>query len=173
LVDGANAPPLICIFILIMNCQSRGSVTLQSSDPKIPLLFDPNVFSHPYDRRVVVEATRDVLKIVESPTFASRVVGPSSISGIPKSDSEDDILDYWKNSLASTWHMTGTCKIGKSENGDRAVVDPNLKVYGVENLRIADMSIFPFVPNSHTQTSAYLVGLLLGDKLVIEYGLDV
>jgi choline dehydrogenase-like flavoprotein len=82
-------------------------------------------------------------------------------------------LEYWKKTFGSTWHMTGTCKAGKDEKEDNVVVDSNGRVFGVENLRIADMSVVPFVPNNHTQTTAYLVGLMLGDKLVDEYGLDV
>jgi len=171
LVDPSNAPSLISVFIFLFNEQSRGSVTLQSSDPKVPLLFDPNFFSHPYDRRVAVEATRETLAVMSSPEFASRVVGPSTISGVPESNSEEDILDYWRKNLTSTWHMAGTCKMGRSEE-DNAVVDPKLRVFGVENLRIADMSIVPFIPNNHTQTTAYLIGLMLGDKIVDEQGLD-
>jgi choline dehydrogenase-like flavoprotein len=173
LVDPQNAPSLVSIFIFALNQQSRGSVTLQSADPTVPLLFDPNLLSHPYDRRVVIEATREVLKVAASPKFAARVIGPSAISGIPKSDSEEDILNYWRQTISSTWHMTGTCKIGKSEKEDDAVVDPMMRVFGVQNLRIADMSVVPIIPNNHTQTTAYLTGLMLGDKLVAEYGLDV
>jgi choline dehydrogenase-like flavoprotein len=172
LVDPANSPSLVSVFIFALNEQSRGTVTLQSEDPSTPLLFDPKFLSHPYDRRVVIEATREVLKVVASPAFAARVVGPSAMLGAPKSDSEEDILNYWKQTTVSTWHMTGTCKIGKSEKEDNAVVDPKMRVFGVEKLRIADMSVIPFVPNNHTQTTAYLVGLMVGDKLVNEYGLD-
>jgi choline dehydrogenase-like flavoprotein len=173
LVDPLNAPSLLSVFIFALNQQSRGSVTLQSEDPSVPLLFDPKFLSHPYDRRVIIEATREVLKVAASPAFAARVVGPSSMIGLPKSDSEEDILSYWRQTVVSTWHMTGTCKIGKSEKEDAAVVDPKMRVFGVEKLRVADMSIVPFIPNNHTQTTAYLVGVMVGDKLVDEYGLDV
>lgn len=167
-----NSPPQAAIFVFVMNQQARGSVTLQSSDPKVPLLFDPNYFGHPYDRRVAVEAMREVLRVVAAPAFAKGTVGPSAIGGAPASDSEEDILAYWKKNVASTWHMAGTCKIGKDEKADKAVVDTKLRVFGVEKLRVADMSVVPIMPNNHTQTTAYLVGLTLGDKLVAEYGLD-
>jgi choline dehydrogenase-like flavoprotein len=173
IVDPLNAPPLISFYTFVLNQQSRGSVTLQSADPAVPLLFDPNFLSHPYDRRVAVEAMREILKVAASPAFAARVVGPSAISGVPKSDSEEDILAYWKQNFTGTWHMTGTCKIGKSEKEDEAVVDPEMQVFGVESLRVADMSIVPFVANNHSQTTAYLVGLTLGDKLVEHYVLDM
>lgn len=167
-----NCPPQAAVYIFLLNEQSRGSVTLQSSDPKVPLLFDPNYLSHPYDRRVAVEAMREVLRVVASPAFAKGTVGPSAIIGAPASDSEEDILAHWRKNLTSTWHMTGTCKMGKDEKADNAVVDTKLRVFGVQKLRVADMSVVPIIPNNHTQTTAYLVGLTMGDKLVGEYGLD-
>ena len=170
-VDPTNSPALAAFYIFVMNQQSRGSVTLQSADPKEPLLYDPNYFEHPFDRRVAVEAVREVLKVVEASAVSKDIVGPSAISGAPKSSSDEDILDYWKKNMSSTWHMAGTCKMGKSEE-DGAVVDSKLRVFGVENLRVADMSVVPIMPNNHTQTTAYLVGLTLGDKLANQYGLD-
>lgn len=143
-VDPANAPSLLSIYIFAMNQQSRGSVTLQSSDPKAPLLHDPNMFDHLYDRRVAVEALREVLKVVEGPEF--NAVSPSSLTGAPKSSSEEDILAYWRQNLTSSWHMAGTCKMGKDEKADKAVVDSNLRVFGVKGLRIADMSVVPIMP---------------------------
>ena len=140
-MDPDNTPAAATIFIFLMNLQSVGSVTLQSSDPKVPLLFDPNFFSHAYDRRLAIEATRDVLKVVNSPTFKKDTVG---IISAPNSDSEEDILDFWRKTTSSTWHMTGTARMGKDEHD--AVVDKDLKVFGVDNLRIADMSVIPILP---------------------------
>jgi choline dehydrogenase-like flavoprotein len=145
-VDPANAPELVCIFLFVMNQQSRGSVTLQSEDPKVPLLYDPNIFGHPFDRRVAIEAMREVLLVTESPAFKKDSLGPSAMSGAPKSSSDEDILEYWRKNMFSTWHMTGTCKVGKEEERDHAVVDTKLKVFGVDGLRIADMSVVPIIP---------------------------
>lgn len=140
-LDPENASPGVSVFVFLMNLQSTGSVTLQSSDPKVPLLFDPNFFSHPYDRRLAVEVTREVLKIANSPSFSKDIVEAISL---PDSDSEEDILDYWKKATGSTWHMTGTARMGRDEQS--AVVDKDLKVFGVENLRVADMSVVPILP---------------------------
>ena len=79
-------------------------------------------------------------------------------------------MDFFKKTTSSTWHMTGTARMGQSE--EEAVVDSSFRVFGVEKLRIADMSISPVLPNGHTQAAAYHAGLLLGDKLVKEYSLD-
>ena len=69
--------------------------------------------------------------------------------------------------------MTGTVKMGKSEAEDiEACVDNNFRVFGIDNLRVADMSVVPVLTNNHTQTTAYLTGATLGDKLVVEYRLE-
>lgn len=74
--------------------------------------------------------------------------------------------------------MTGTVKAGKvkvgggeEREGEDVCVDPELRVNGVERLRVVDMSVYPIMPNNHTQSSAYLVGALAAEKLVREYGL--
>lgn len=141
-LDPENSGAGTAIFVFLLNERSTGSVRLQSSDPKVPLVFDPNFFSHPMDKRVAVEATREVLKVIKSPEFSKDTV---AMVEAPKSESEVDILEFWKKSsgVSSTWHMMGTARMGKDEN--TAVVDKNFKVFGVENLRVADMSVIPIV----------------------------
>ncbi|KIW62643.1 hypothetical protein PV04_10800 [Phialophora macrospora] len=165
-IDPENAEAGVTIFVFLLNQKSTGSVRLQSSDPAQPLIYDPNWFSHPFDRKVAVEATRKVLKVMNSPQFQN---GSVAIDG-PKSESEEDILAFWRGHSESTWHMMGTARLGKDERS--AVVDKNFKVFGVEKLRVADMSVIPIVSNNHTQTTAFIAGLTAADKLAREYGLD-
>lgn len=139
-IDPENAAAGTSIFVFLLNMQSSGSAVLQSSDPKTPLLFDCNYFSHPYDKRVAIEATREVLKVVKSQQFSKDTI---AVTTAPKSDSEKDILDFWKKTSSSTWHMMGTCRMG--EDDSQAVVDKDFKVFGVQQLRIADMSVIPMV----------------------------
>lgn len=139
-LDAENAKAGITIFVFLLNQQSMGSVRLQSSDAKQPLLFDPNWFAHPYDRKAAVEATRRTLKVIASPEFQKLA---TVIDG-PKSDSEEDILAYWRGNSESTWHMMGSARLGKDES--EGVVDKNFKVFGVDGLRVADMSVIPIVP---------------------------
>lgn len=61
----------------------------------------------------------------------------------PRSDSEEDILAFWRDNCVSTWHMLATVRMGQDEKS--AVVDQDLKVFGVDNLRIADMSVIPIL----------------------------
>ncbi|KAF2002291.1 GMC oxidoreductase [Amniculicola lignicola CBS 123094] len=167
-MDPANAVPATSVFVVNLNPQTEGAVTLQSAHPKIPLLFDPNFFAHPYDCRVVIEATREVLKAANSPAFRKDTVRDMHV---PASSSDDDIWEYWKTTSASLWHMSGTARMGKGASS--AVVDGNLKVFNVEGLRIADLSVYPIVISGHTQSTGYLAGLVAGDRIAKEYSLDI
>jgi choline dehydrogenase-like flavoprotein len=157
-----------CLSGFIYNSQARGEVTLQSSDPSVPLKFDPKFLSHPFDCRVAVETLRSLLKIAEHPAYSKDTVAPIAV---PKSTSDGDLLDYWKSTLNSAWHMTGTAKMGNAQDPD-AVVDSQFRVLGVENLRVADMSVLPVLPSGHTQVPAYVTGSTCAEMLVSEYGLD-
>ncbi|KAL5337192.1 hypothetical protein BJX70DRAFT_409336 [Aspergillus crustosus] len=157
----------VCLLALPMNGQSRGEVTLQSSDPEVPLLFNPNFLAHEFDRRVAVEAVRKVLSLANHPSFAKDTVG---VMAAPKSDSEEDILEYFRGVTGSSWHMTGTAKMGR-EDDKEAVVDRRFRVRGVQGLRVADMSVVPVLVNGHTQAAAYVTGVTAADVLIKEYEL--
>ncbi|GKZ76632.1 hypothetical protein AnigIFM56816_007917 [Aspergillus niger] len=158
----------VCMLVFLMNEQSSGEVRLQSANPEDPLLFDPKFLSHPFDRRACIEIYRHALEVTKHESFQKDTV---SALIAPPSESDEDILEFWKNTLGSSWHMTGTTKMGKSGDAD-AVVDSRFRVFGVENLRIADMGVVPVLTNNHTQATAYVTGLTCGDALAEEYGLD-
>jgi choline dehydrogenase len=65
------------------------------------------------------------------------------------------VLDYVRDSVQTSWHMVGTCKMGVDE---KAVVDPQLKVRGMANLRVVDSSICPTIPSSNTNAAALAIG---------------
>lgn len=81
----------ICIGAFLMNCQSRGNVRLQSSNTEAPLLCDPRVLEHPYDRRACIEICRYAMEVLRAPKFAKDTV---SIVLAPSSDTDEDILDF-------------------------------------------------------------------------------
>lgn len=66
--------------------------------------------------------------------------------------------------------MTGTVKMGMKDDVN-AVVDPDFKVIGIENLRVADMSVVPVLVNAHVQAVAYVTGAICAEKLAREYNL--
>ena len=158
----------VCMLVFLMNEQSSGEVRLQSANPEDPLLFDPKFLSHPFDRRACIEIYRHALEVTKHDAFQKDTV---STLIAPPSESDEDILEFWKNTLASSWHMTGMAKMGKPGDVD-AVVDSRFRVFGIEKLRVADMSVVPVLTNNHTQATAYVTGVTCGDVLAAEYGLD-
>ncbi|CEJ61626.1 hypothetical protein PMG11_10154 [Penicillium brasilianum] len=158
----------VCIAVMLMNQQSRGEVRLQSSNPDDPLTFDPHFLEHPYDRRACIEMYRHLLELTEHPSFAKDTIATVIA---PASKSDEDILQFWKDNVSPCWHMTGTVKMGQDASKD-AAVDHTFRVFGVEGLRVADMSVVPVLTNNHTQATAYVTGATCADVLIKEYGLD-
>ncbi|PWY75378.1 alcohol oxidase [Aspergillus heteromorphus CBS 117.55] len=158
----------VCLLVFLMNEQSSGEVRLQSSDPEVPLLFDPKFLSHPFDRRACIEIYRQALEVTKHASFTKDTV-ETLIA--PPSESDDDILEFWRNTLGSSWHMSGTAKMGKPGEKD-AAVDSRFRVLGMQGLRVADLSVLPVLTNNHTQATAYVTGVTCGEALVAEYGLD-
>ncbi|KAF2473694.1 choline dehydrogenase [Lindgomyces ingoldianus] len=152
----------------LMNAQSEGSVTLRSADPEDKLEINMGYLKHPYDRRVLKEAIRETwTKVFDNPELKKRIKG--RIYG-PESLSDDDILAFMKDATGTVWHANGTAKMGKK--GDPfACVDSDFKVFGIDGLRVADLSICPLTTNNHTQATAYLVGQMAAEKLIAEYKL--
>lgn len=156
-----------CLLVFLFNAQARGEVTLQSSDPNVPLLFDPKFLSHPFDRRVAIESLRDAFRVAKSEGYTKDNV--MELAG-PKSDSDEDLLEYWKQNISSSWHMTGTIKMGKKGDTD-AAVDNDFRFMGIDGLRVADMSVVPVLASCHVQAVAYVTGATCAEKLIKEYGL--
>jgi len=75
----------------------------------------------------------------------------------PGPEIQDDagLLDYMKETIQTSWHMVGTCRMGMDEG---AVVDPQLRVRGIDGLRVIDSSVFPTIPSSNTNISTIATG---------------
>lgn len=151
-----------------MTPMSRGSITLRSANPADPPISDPNFLMHPWDRLVMLDAIKQTYKWLHHPLVSASITGALAL---PKSTSDEDLLEYIQNWGSSTWHMCSTAMMGKADSST-AVVTSDFKVKGFENLRIADLSVIPFVPNAHTVSTGYLIGETAAEKLIAEYGLD-
>ncbi|KAJ5612027.1 GMC oxidoreductase [Penicillium lagena] len=151
--------------VILMNAQSSGRVSLKSSDPITPPILELNYLQHPYDRRVYIEAIKKAVDYM----FNSDMPVTEQIQG-PKSTSDNDILQFLREHIGPAWHALGTVKMGKVDE-DTTCVDPEFRVVGLNNLRVADMSANCHVCSNHTQSTAYLIGEVAADKLIKEYNL--
>jgi choline dehydrogenase-like flavoprotein len=132
---------------------SRGSVRLSGSDPAAAPLIDPNYWADPYDREISIKGLRIAREIMRQNAlkpFVQREVLPG-----PSLDTDDELFDYACRSAKTDHHPVGTCRMG---HDDMAVVTPDLRLRGIENLRVCDASIMPRVPSSNTNAPTIMVG---------------
>lgn len=177
IAHGLPAPPFvdqtktyISFLVAVYSPQSRGTIKLASSDPKDAPLCDPNILTHPFDRKSYVDSMRRLYRLVKSSAFDTAGTYLEWVLA-PKSDSDEDIWAFTSQVIGTTWHMSSTVKMGKA-NDEMACVDTDFKVRGLDGLRVADMSVVPFVFNCHVQSVAYGVGEACAERLINEYGLD-
>jgi choline dehydrogenase-like flavoprotein len=133
--------------------RSRGTVRLRSADATAAPLIDPNYFSHPHDRDMSIRGlrlAREMMRQKALTPFVMREVLPG-----PKLESEDELFDYACRNAKTDHHPVGTCRMGHDE---MAVVTPDLRVRGIEGLRVCDASVMPRVPSCNTNAPTIMVG---------------
>ncbi|MGY4257761.1 choline dehydrogenase [Bradyrhizobium sp. USDA 4516] len=128
------------IAVSLQRPESRGSVSLASPDPLAPPKVDHGFLSMPNDLATMIAAVSQVLNVAAQPAlapFINEVIAPGS-----HVKNEDETADWIRATIGSGYHWAGSCRMG---GDDAAVVDPELRVRGVEGLRIIDGSIMPRV----------------------------
>ncbi len=133
--------------------RSRGTVRLASSDPAAAPLLDPNYFSDPHDRRMSIAGLKVAREIMRQPALqpyvlAERLPGPDLTT-------DEQLFDYACEHAKTDHHPVGTCKMGTDE---MAVVDLDLRVRGLDGLRVCDSSVMPRVPSCNTNAPTIMVG---------------
>lgn len=115
-------------------------------------MLDPNLLETDYDVQTIVGNIRQMREIAAQPAVAD--ITTREIYPGPNVQSDADIADYVRNALQSYHHQVGTCKMGRDE---MAVVDHELKVHGIDGLRVIDAWIMPVVPTGNTNAPTYMV----------------
>lgn len=143
----------------VLRPKSRGEVRLSSPDPMAAPEIDPNFLSDDDDLRRLMRGARLMFRIFEAPAFAP-VAGPYIYAG-PDCSDEALIADIRTRS-DTIYHPVGTCRMGMD---DRAVVDSQLRVRGVEGLRVADASIIPNLISGNTNAPSIMIGEKAADLI--------
>ncbi|EIW79983.1 hypothetical protein CONPUDRAFT_155367 [Coniophora puteana RWD-64-598 SS2] len=139
---------------------SRGTIHSVSSDPNGNPECDPHYFEHDVDLQTFVELAKFVRKMAKTSPLRDILVDEPEVN--PGPDCDDSQLAEWlKTTSATTYHTVGSLSMLPNDKG--GVVDPNLKVYGTTNVRVADLSIIPLHFASHTLTTAYAIGAQAAD----------
>jgi choline dehydrogenase len=148
----------------IFRPKSRGHIRLAGANPSDPVEIEANFLSDPDDLKAMitsVELCRDLANSTSLRPFVKREVIPGGMKG-------KALENFVRDSVGTYWHQTCTAKMGRDS---MSVVDGNLKVYGIDNLRIADGSIMPRVTTGNTMAPCIVIGERAGEIMKIAHQL--
>ncbi len=147
--------------LLLARPQSTGEVRLASPDTRVMPLIDPRYFSHPYDMETLIKGTQIALDIMNAEAF-----DPYRGEMLIAYDRDDprQIEEALREHADTEYHVCGTCKMG-SDSDPLAVVDAQLRVKGIDGLRIADASVMPRVTSNNIHAPVIMIGEKCADLM--------
>jgi choline dehydrogenase len=147
------APTLVSVL-------SRGQLRLRSTDPRWHPEIDPAYYDDQADLDAMVSGAQRLLETLRSGPLAKHVDRPF----LPEQNdpTESELVEHIRRETQTLYHPVGTCAMG---GGEQAVVDPELRVRGIEGLRVADASVMPVVPRGNTNAPTIMVGEKAADLL--------
>ncbi|WP_433175378.1 GMC family oxidoreductase [Actinoallomurus sp. CA-150999] len=148
---------IISVFATAVAVASRGSVTLRSADPRWKPLIDPNYLGDDADLNVLREGVWQAREIAASGPLARMTGGEYA----PVEEAED-LTDWIRGQVVTLYHPTSTCAMGGTEG---SVCDPELRVRGVDGLRVVDASVMPAVPRGNTNAPTIAIAERAADLI--------
>ncbi len=163
LVGGLMEFSGLTLVLLALHPRAKGQISLRSADPAAPPVIAHAQLGDPDDLATVIRAAEVAREVAEQPALKAYVV--REISPGPDVRSRDQWIEFLRAHTHRGLHPTGTCAMGADET---SVVDPQLRVRGVDGLRVIDASIMPSLPSGNTNAAAVMVGergaaLVLGE----------
>ncbi|EGG13116.1 uncharacterized protein MELLADRAFT_101151 [Melampsora larici-populina 98AG31] len=152
----------ISIVICLQYPLSRGSTHITSKDENIPPTIDNGFLNHPFDVWLLSKASNHSRSIINQNTW-NQVIKKEHLPSL-KVQSLDDFNEYVRSSIDTLYHPIGTASMLPLK--DNGVVDPDLKVYGTNNLRVIDASILPIHLAFHPQLTVYAIGEIGAEKVL-------
>jgi choline dehydrogenase len=148
------------ISIVGLHPKSRGWVRLASNDPRAAPLVDPKLLSDPDDAATLLRGLKLGRDVARAPSFARyRAV---EVQPGPQVADDPGLLDYIRRAAATVHHCCGSCRMGPDSN---SVVDEQLRVHGIEALRVADASVFPSVVGGNTNAAVVMIAEKAADMI--------
>ena len=145
--------PALTIMPTLIYPKSRGTLRLASADPSAAPVIDPGYLTDPDDTRLLLEGMELIRAVMASKIIADQV--SLELSPGPRYPDRAALAAELPNRATSVYHAVGTCRMGTDE---RAVVDPALRVRGIDGLRVADASIMPSITGGNTNAPAMMIG---------------
>ena len=158
----AEKVPAITMNFCQLRPESRGSIQLASADPNDHPVISPNYLATEADRACAMAGFEIGRRIAAAEPLASKIAeelrpGPSLESG------SDELLDWARANATTIYHPSGTCRMGVD---DKAVVAPDLKVHGLEGLRVVDCSIMPELISGNTNAPTMMIASKASDMIL-------
>jgi len=147
--------PAVTLQPNVNRSRSRGHLEIRSADPDQPPAIYPNMLGDPNDLETLVEGVKYGQRLFRSKAFAPYIVGEYKPG--PSVVTEEALVEHVRRAASGVFHPCGTCKMGVDAS---AVVDPELRVIGVEGLRVIDSSIIPQIPSGNINA----ISLAIGEK---------
>lgn len=165
--EGLIAPDVHAAVIgaVLLKPVSRGEIGLRSADPLAKAIIEPRYLSDPdgVDRRAMIEGLRACMNIASQPSL-KKLLGDIVRPRVKADISTENLLTEALEQNAHTlYHPVSTCRMG---NDSSSVVTPDLRVRGVDNLRVADASIMPTIIRGHTHAPSVLIGERAADLVL-------
>lgn len=148
----ADPSPSLTLLPTMLYPESRGTVRLASTDPFAAPLIDPNYLAEPRDLATLIAGMEVVRETVAHGALAPEV-GHEVLPG--SGETGADLADFVRRNASGVYHPVGTCRMGTDSD---AVVDPQLRVHGIDGLRVADASIMPHIVGGNTNAAAMMIG---------------
>jgi choline dehydrogenase len=151
-VIGLDIPDTYLIGVSALQPYSRGAVRLRSWNPGVAPIVDPNYLGDDRDMRTMLEGIRIARHIGSAHAldeWCAEEVAPG-----PALNDEESLRGYVRATTSSYYHPVGTCAIGTSS---RSVVDSELRVHGIDGLRVVDASVMPSLPSNNTLATVYAI----------------
>jgi choline dehydrogenase len=143
----------ITIIVQQMRPESKGSIHIKSADAGKPPAIHFNFLAESIDRECLLATMRITRRLIEAPALAW--LNPEEIAPGATAQSDGELLDFVARTAETTYHPVGTCRMG---HDPLAVVDDQLRVRGIANLRIADASIMPTLTSGNTNAPSIMIG---------------
>ncbi|WP_430397442.1 GMC family oxidoreductase [Ferrovibrio sp.] len=149
----------------MMRPESRGRITLRSNDPFAAPRIEPNYLADPRDVVTLRDGVRRLREIFAQPAFDD--FRGAELAPGPDVQTDAEIDAYIRQAADTVYHPVGTCKMGTD---DQAVVDAELRVRGIQGLRIADASIMPTIVSTNTHAASMMIGEKAADYVGRSFG---